>query len=121
VVLGVNVGLWLEVVLMFLLPQQRFLSTFGPPSDTLDPEACSRHIETAWSTYRLPYFLLTSVMLHKRHKTSNPAFALTLALRGRGLTNTGSDVLATMGVTVSRSNFYRSRATLLQKLDTDSK
>jgi hypothetical protein len=119
--LGDGVGVWLEVVMMLLLPPSRFNIAFGPTSDQKCHEARDSTVQAAWAEIKLPYFMLTSVVLSRVMRYGKTAMDITLALRGRGLSNLGSELLASMGLTTPKSTYYRQRTELTNRIASEHK
>jgi hypothetical protein len=51
--LGDGVGVWLEAVMMLLLPTAQYNKSFGPMSDPLSLESQDAAIKSAWSDVKL--------------------------------------------------------------------
>ena len=115
-VLGENLVIWLECVMLLLLSQTRFDSVFGKPPVHRPRVELQQAVNDAWVDVRMPFYLLTSLVLFKSVQFSAIAFQLSLALRGRGLSNTGSELLASMTLTVPKSSYYRQRENLVKCL-----
>jgi len=109
-------GLWLEALLLIVLPRKQFDSLFGRVADVTPLAVLDAVLERAWRDIRMHYYLLTSTLLNKLGLFGRCAFELTLALRARGLSNSGSDLLAMMSVTKSKTSFYRAREELVKRM-----
>lgn len=100
---------------MLFVNNNTYNNLFSPGPATLAPDLRAEELKKGWMEVRLPFYLLTSMLFYKVCKLSTLALGLTLALRARGLSNGGSEFLAMLWVTMSKSSFYRQRSLVLQR------